>query len=212
MTIRFGMFTLDEERRQLTKDGEPLPLSPKAFQLLRMLVAQRPRVVSKEKIIEALWPDVAVEEANVRNLIAEVRDAVGADLIRTAHRLGYAFEGAVHAGPRIAARLEDTLRAYPLVDGASVIGRDPSCAVALDARGVSREHARIRFSAGTARLEDLGSKNGTWVNGARIDCPVVLREGDKVAIGTLTLTYRLQDAAGTTSSLDLQLPPRPDVC
>jgi DNA-binding winged helix-turn-helix (wHTH) protein len=202
MSIRFGRFALIEERRQLTKNGERVPLSPKAFQLLQILIARRPNVVPKEKIIQELWPDVAVEEANVRNLIAEVRDAVGHDLIRTAHRLGYAFEGTAHATDRIAARLDDSTRAYPLAEGANVIGRDLSCAIALDARGVSRCHARIQLASGNAAVEDLGSKNGTWVNGSRIEASVTLHEGDQIRIGTLILTFHLQNQSNSTTSLD----------
>jgi len=212
MSIRFGDFMLDEERRQLTKCGQPAALSPKAFQMLQLLIAERPKVVPKEKIIEELWPDVAVEEANVRNLVAEIRDAIGPDLIRTVHRFGYAFEGAASTGLRIAARLDDASRTYPLVDGTNIIGRDLGCAVALAAHGVSRQHARLHLASGTAKLADLGSKNGTWVNGSRIESPVVLQHGDRLGIGTLTLTFHVENGGGTTSSLDLQLPPRRDVC
>src|SRR4051794_6777170 len=96
MAIRFDEFVLDAGTRQLTLRGDAIPLSPKALQLLQVLIDESPRVVSKEEIIERLWPDVTVEEANVRNLIAEVRPALSDDdrapkYIRTAHRFGYAF-------------------------------------------------------------------------------------------------------------------------
>jgi len=202
MSIRFGRFALHEERRQLTKNGESVPLSPKAFDLLRLLVAQRPNVVPKEEIIEELWPDVAVEEANVRNLVAELRNALGQSLIRTAHRFGYAFEGVALAGEHIHARLDDSSQAYPIAEGTTVIGRDLSCAVALDAHGISRQHARIFLAGGTAELEELGSKNGTWVNGSRIESPVSLHEGDKIRIGALTLTFHLHPESESTTSLN----------
>jgi len=201
MSIRFGRFAILEERRQLTRNGEPVPLSPKAFQLLQILIAQRPNVVPKEKIIEELWPDVAVEEANVRNLVAELRDALDPNLIRTVHRFGYAFEGIAYTGDRVRARLDDSSHAYPLIEGTSVIGRDLTCAVALDAHGVSRQHARISLAGGAAELEDLGSKNGTWVNGSRIDSPVSLHEGDTIRIGLLILTFHLHTEDGSTTSL-----------
>jgi DNA-binding winged helix-turn-helix (wHTH) protein len=201
MSIGFGRFALIEERRQLTKDGEPLALSPKAFQLLQMLIGQRPNVVPKDKLIELLWPDVTVEEANVRNLIAEIRDAIGNDLIRTVHRFGYAFEGAVRTTERVAARLDDALRAYPVAEGTTMIGRDLNCAIVVDARGVSRQHARIHLAAGTAELEDLGSKNGTLVNGVRVESLTPLSEGDKIQIGTVMLTFHLHTQSDSTSSV-----------
>ena len=203
MSVRFGRFALIEERRQLTKDGEPVPLSPKAFRLLQILIEQRPNAVPKEQVIEQLWPDVAVEEANVRNLIAEIRGAIGNDMVRTVHRFGYAFEGVAFAGQRIAARLDDAARTYPLAEGVNIIGRDLHCAVAFDARGVSRQHARIQLAGGIAFVEDLGSKNGTWVNGSRIETKAPLHDGDKIRFGMATLTFRLQTQKDTTTTLEM---------
>ncbi len=205
MSTRFGQFVFDEERRQLTKDGQPVAVSPKAFQLLQILLEERPKVVPKQQLIERLWPDVVVEEANVRNLIAEIRRVTGANLIRTVHRFGYAFEApALDVNSRRpGARLDDATRTYPLMEGLSVIGRDDRCAVSLDARGVSRQHAQIRIAAGSAAVEDLGSKNGTWVNGARITAAVPLREGDTIRVGVVTLTYRMNATEERTTTVDL---------
>jgi DNA-binding winged helix-turn-helix (wHTH) protein len=204
VSTRFGRFELDEECRQLTDAGRAVPLSPKAFQLLQILVRERPKVVPKQTLIDELWPDTFVEEANVRNLIAEIRRATGADLIRTAHRFGYAFEGTAASsrsrGP--AARLDDATNTYPLGDGVNVIGRDAACQVALDRRGVSRRHAQIRISDGSASIEDLGSKNGTWVNGTRITGAVPLNEGDSIRAGVVTLTYRVNVTDPSTETLN----------
>ena len=65
-------------------------------------------------------------------------------------------------------------REIVLMEGANVIGREPDATIQIDARGVSRHHARILVSRGDATLEDLGSKNGTHVNGRRITTPAPL--------------------------------------
>ena len=98
MRIRFGSFTLDGDTRQLTQDKRELHLTPKAFDLLMALAAERPNVLSKTDLQQRLWPDTFVAEANLSNLVGEIREAL-ADRghtpvwIRTAHGVGYAFCG-----------------------------------------------------------------------------------------------------------------------
>lgn len=98
MRIRFGPFTLDLESRQLTNAGEEIHLEPKAFELLSALVLERPKVLSKADLQERLWPGTFVAEANLSNLVAEIRAALGDParaprFVRTAHGVGYAFCG-----------------------------------------------------------------------------------------------------------------------
>jgi DNA-binding winged helix-turn-helix (wHTH) protein len=209
--IRFGEFAFDVETRQLTRAGEPVHLTPKAFQLLQILLEKRPAAVSKEELIEMLWPDVLVEEANLKNLIAEIRTALGdagpnPRVIRTAHRFGYAFsreareEASSVEGTH--ARLLDGDKAYQLITGENLIGREPDCRIVLDAPGVSRHHARIRVSLDQAILEDLGSKNGTWLNGRRIDAPIELHHRDKIRIGVVTVTFTSAQRLETTATVE----------
>jgi DNA-binding winged-HTH domains len=96
--IRFGAFTLDLDTRQLTQGGREIHLAPKAFDLLVTLVLDRPKVLSKSVLQERLWPETFVSEANLSNLVAEIREAIGDRartplFIRTAHGFGYAFCG-----------------------------------------------------------------------------------------------------------------------
>src|SRR5438093_1073026 len=79
---------------------------------------------------------------------------------------------------------------------AIVIGRDQDCDVPLDDTRVSRRHARLRVDAtGTATLEDLGSTNGTFVNGRRIEGATVVHEGDSISIGNSRTTLAGDAAA-----------------
>src|SRR5688572_1480256 len=98
--IRFGLFTLDDRTRQLLKGERPVALSPKALELLLTLASRQPEVLSKAELQERLWPKTFVSEANLSNLVAEVRAALGdrpraPRFIRTAHGFGYAFCGDV---------------------------------------------------------------------------------------------------------------------
>ena len=96
--ISFGAFTLNLETRQLLAGERQVHLTPKAFELLRALIVDRPKVLSKAMLQDTLWPDTTVIEANLANLVAELRAALGDQarapvFIRTAHGYGYAFCG-----------------------------------------------------------------------------------------------------------------------
>ena len=101
MQVRFGPFLLDSESRELLRDSSRVLLSPKAFDLLCILVAGRPKAISKRELQERLWPATFVVEKNLANLVSEIRDAIGDDpsdprFIRTVPRFGYAFRETVH--------------------------------------------------------------------------------------------------------------------
>ena len=103
MQVRYGTFVLDPETRELLRDGHRVSLSPKAFDLLSILVAHRPKAISKSDLQERLWPATFVVEKNLANLVSEIRDAIGDDpsrprFIRTVHRFGYAFRETVPRG------------------------------------------------------------------------------------------------------------------
>lgn len=201
MRISIGACVFDSARRVLERDGRPVHLSPKAFALLEILVSERPHAVSRRVLLDRVWPDVTVEEQNVKNLIVEIRAGLGADrgAVVTLPRFGYALTG--EATSDLNARLVSATHSYPLVFGENVIGRDTLCAVSLPVTGVSRRHARIAVGGASATLSDLGSKNGTWCNGERIVTEVELRDGDSVRIGIVTLTYRVGTELSETTTL-----------
>ena len=106
MRVVFDEFALDTDTRQLTRGDEALRLSPKAFRLLELLIAARPRALAKQELMERLWPDTFVVEANLSNLVGELRAALGdasqrPRFIRTLQRFGYAF---IHQPPGDAPR------------------------------------------------------------------------------------------------------------
>ena len=215
MKVRFGSVVLDTASRQLTEAGAAKHLSPKAFDLLAMLVERRPAVVEKAAIRQRLWPDTHVVEASLTNLVAEVRGVLtDSSLLRTVHGVGYAFDGEaveVEAGRASeAARPAATPfwivwkdRPIVLAPGDNVIGRDAACAVWIDAGGVSRKHARIRVPAdgnpAGALIDDLNSTNGTFIGRRRVTDGHPLENGDRIKLGDATLIFRaLKDADAPT--------------
>ena len=212
MALRFGDCLFDPESRQLFHGGAPVPLSPKAFALLEILVRNRPRAMAKSELQEALWPDTFVVEANLANLVAELREAMGEKghrdgCLRTVHGFGYAFSGeaagnsGVRAGLASAFSLVRDGRALPLAAGENVIGRDPQAAVFVDDSTVSRRHARVTVKGNEAFLEDLGSKNGTTVGGRAPDASRGLRHGDAILVGSVLFTVRVASPPGETATL-----------
>jgi DNA-binding winged helix-turn-helix (wHTH) protein len=199
MRAVFGDCVLDGEARLLHRAGRPVHLTTKAFDLLRALLERRPRVVSKADAQELLWPDVHVSEANLPNLVAEVRAALEDDarcprFVRTVHGIGYAFcgeasvTGVTAGGLPIVYRLEWDGGLIALAEGEYLLGRHVESIVPTDAAGVSRRHARLRVADGRAVLEDLGSRHGTFVNGQRLRAPAVLGTGDRFRLGPLPFT------------------------
>jgi len=206
--VPFGEFVLDADTRELRRGPNSVPLSPKAYELLETLVANRPKALSKIAIQETLWPGTFVVEKNVVNLIAEIREALGDDathprFVRTVHRFGYSFREAPAddgplGAPQARFRLIWASGRAGIGEGEHVLGRDPDLKMFLDAPGVSRRHAVIRVVGEQATVEDLGSKNGTFVGNEQLNAPRVLADGDVIKIGSLALTITALRTWGST--------------
>jgi DNA-binding winged helix-turn-helix (wHTH) protein len=211
MQIRFGLFSLDTDRRLLLHGDEPRHLSPKGLELLQLLVASRPRALSKAELHERLWPSVFVSEATLSSLVAEVRSALGESahsggFVRTVHRYGYAFNGeAVESGAQLRTSANRTkcwiiweFGQVALSQGEHLLGRAGDVAVWLESPTISRHHAKIVVTDEHATIEDLASKNGTFRRSERIASPVVLADGDELRLGSVAVTFRITGAAGST--------------
>ena len=206
MRIRFGPFTVDSETRQLRRQELEIHLSPKAFDLLCMLLERRPKVVGKAELHRRIWPDTFVVDANLNVLIGEVRKAVADKaerprFVRTVHGIGYAFCGEAQdlEAPAATARAATPRfwlawgnQTFPLSEGDNIIGRDPQCSVWLDVSGVSRQHARIQIDSATrtVALDDLNSTNGTFLRRSQVRTREPLTDGDIIKIGSVELRFR----------------------
>lgn len=220
MPLRFAGCTLDPDARRLFRGDTEIHLSPKAFEVLLALVENRPRALSKQDLLDRVWPDVFVSEVSVARAVNEIREGLGESprsgrVVRTVHAYGYAFAADVETaeppsspGQRAVCRLVSRDREYGLGDGAHLIGRDASADIELDSPKVSRRHARVTVRGGEAVVEDLGSKNGTLVNGSRLEAPHVLAPGDGIRIGGFVLQFARDRREGPTETelTDPQVP------
>jgi hypothetical protein len=161
-----------------------------------MLIAAAPDAVSRDQLYSGLWPDTYVDEANLPNLVAELRKALDDDsrnprFIKTVHGFGYSFIGALESdGAWSTFVLQWGGREFPLREGVSVIGRDVSADVQIESAGVSRRHASISASDGTATIRDLDSKNGTFVDGLRVTARTVVSSDSEIRVGSAVLRVR----------------------
>jgi DNA-binding winged helix-turn-helix (wHTH) protein len=109
----FGSFSLNEAEQQLLRNGEPVRLAPKAFDVLRVLIHNRGCLVTKEKLLEEVWPDAFVEEANLSVNVASVRKALDKgdewQCIETVPKRGYRFVAPVSKVTTESARAREEL-------------------------------------------------------------------------------------------------------
>ena len=213
MQVRFGEFTLDTESHLLLQNDAVRHVSPKAFELLHLLLEHRPRALSKAELHGRLWPATFVSDATLSSLVAEVRAALGETagrlrFVRTVHRFGYAFNGTAN-GPTTRMQPSDRRPQCCVIwewgqirleDGEHLLGRDVDVAVWLESPTVSRHHARLHVTGRDVTIEDLGSKNGTYLRGKRVRKPSPVADGDEIELGSIPITVRVLDTSGSTET------------
>jgi DNA-binding winged helix-turn-helix (wHTH) protein len=210
----FGALRVDAGARSLARGSARVHLTRKAFDLLLLLLESRPDAVSKERIFARLWPETFVEESSLQTLIHEIRQAIDdpgtPSWIRTVRGIGYCFDGSVLVSsqpPAVsppnqpAAWLVGESTRVALRYGENTIGREGHDVIEIDAPTISRLHARILVGE-VASIEDLGSKNGTWVQAERLHAVRTIRDGDVVRLGSVTFTFRLARPPQATESID----------
>src|SRR6266576_2313428 len=111
---RFGEFTVDGEQKVLLRNDSPLPLAPKVFDTLLILLDNRGRIVQKEELMKRLWPDSFVEESNLTFNIQQLRKALGDNarqprFIETVARRGYRFIAEVNGNSALASATKSEL-------------------------------------------------------------------------------------------------------
>src|SRR6516165_12094445 len=96
MRLQFADCVLDLSTRQLERQGKNVPLEPKMYELLEVLIKRRPAVATNNELDELLWPNVYVARTSLTRLVSELRSVLGdtprdSRIIRTAYKTGYAF-------------------------------------------------------------------------------------------------------------------------
>jgi DNA-binding winged helix-turn-helix (wHTH) protein len=220
--VRFGVFELDLRTAELRKKGIKVHLQEQPFQVLAMLTERAGDLVTREELRQRLWPDAVFVDFDIglNKAVAKLRTALGDSaesprFVETLERRGYRFiadvvyaeqsgdtgTGRLAANPPAAPRIVRLLwddRAIPLAEGVHAIGRDPGAAVWIDSSTVSRRHASITVRPDALSIEDHASRNGTFVNGHRIDARCALTHGDEIRVGPACLVVSASAALGST--------------
>ena len=204
MHVQFAEFTFDTESRQLCRGDVDCHVTPKAFELLRVLIDARPRALSKSELHERLWPDTFVSDSTLTSVVAELRDVLGegartSRFIRTVFRFGYTFTGQVTDVARLAMPAGQSGYRFWLMwgsgqialgDGTHLLGRHADVSVWLESPTVSRHHARLCLAGHEATIEDLGSTNGTYLRGQLVTSPSPVHDGDEIRLASIPLRLR----------------------
>jgi DNA-binding winged helix-turn-helix (wHTH) protein len=209
--FRFGEFELDVAAFTLQRSGTPVRLEKIPMEVLVLLVEHAGTLVARDRIHAALWgADVFLDrDAAINTAMRKIRKALGEDadrlrFVETVVGKGYRFVGpivpeSVDAEHRVAScRLTRGTHSFALQNGDNLIGRDPDVHVFLDHPSVSRRHARLSITADRVTLEDLNSRNGTYVDGRGITSPTELRDGTVIGVGPITLTFVSPSAVAST--------------
>jgi DNA-binding winged helix-turn-helix (wHTH) protein len=200
----------------ITRRAEPVHVCPKAMDVLVALARSAGEVVPQVVLIDTVWARRFVGESVLKTAVSELRTALGDDartqrVIQTIAKRGYRLVAAVEwiaqrapspaaAGPDSPFVLILGPRRIPLTQGATLLGRAPELQARIDSIKVSRHHARITVANGLAVLEDLGSKNGTFVGGRKVEAPVELADGDQITLGEVALIFRVLGIPGSTAT------------
>jgi DNA-binding winged helix-turn-helix (wHTH) protein len=225
--FRFGEFELDLAAYALRRDGERIKLERIPMEALILLVERPGVLVGRSQIQAALWgADVFVEhDSAINTAVRKVRHALDdhaeeSRFIETVVGKGYRFIAPVERvrpdspvrrnNIETPAPSSDGRRAFPrycvtrgrqefiLDAGENLVGRDTDARVFVDHPSVSRRHARIAIGPRTAMLEDLKSRNGTFVDGRRVDGPAEIRHGAIIGLGPITLTFLVLSGPAST--------------
>jgi DNA-binding winged helix-turn-helix (wHTH) protein len=208
MKLEFEDCIFDTASRELLRGGTIVPIEPKMYMLLEILIQRRPEVVTNVELDESLWPNVYVERSSLTRLVSKLRTVLGdspreSRIIRTVYKTGYSFAANVAESGGTIKRVSKLFllwndRMLHLDEGENILGRSAECTLVIDATTVSRRHARITVSRGAASIEDLESTNGTFVNKNPAKVPIALNDGDEVALGTAAMRFRKSDPSAQT--------------
>jgi DNA-binding winged helix-turn-helix (wHTH) protein len=227
-SFRFGEFELDVDAYALRRSGQRIKLEKIPMEVLVLLVRKAGILVNRTEIQAAFWgSDVFVDQdAAINTAIRKIRRALGDDaehprFVETVVGKGYRFiapletragelrleRRRVDADGRSSDGLDHRLpnylvargrRQFVLDQGENLLGRDPQATVYIDHPSVSRHHARISIHPARAVLEDLKSRNGTFLDGRHIEIPTEIHHGAIIGLGPITVTFMMVPASAST--------------
>ena len=205
--FRLEDWVVEPRLGRMTRGQVVVRLRPRVMELLVLFAERAGEVVSKREIVDRVWSSGFVADNTIVHCVNELREALGdaseaPRCLQTIPRRGYRVVARVQPlgkneePPRVdTARYELVAKGWSafLVDGENLIGRGGDARIVTESARVSRHHARILVSRDGVVIEDLGSKNGTFVGERRIDAPTPLTDGDEVRIGDVSLQFRCRE-------------------
>jgi len=210
-SFRFAEFELDVAAYALRRAGQRIRLEKIPMEVLVLLVRKAGILVNRAEIQAALWgSDVFVEhDSAINTAVRKLRRALEDDaehprFLETVVGKGYKFIAPLEtSSAALGRRLPNFLvtrgkRQFVLDRGENLLGRDPDAAVYIDHPSVSRRHACISIHSARAVLEDLKSRNGTFLDGRHIETATELQHGAIIGLGPITLTFVVLPAVAST--------------
>jgi DNA-binding winged helix-turn-helix (wHTH) protein len=210
-----GEWCVEPALDRISRGHEVVQVPPRVMQVLLCLADHPGQVLTKQQLIGRVWDKEFVTESALTRCVAILRRLLGDEarqpryleniprrgyrLLKSPQALSETQEEAL-AQAQSVCWLSYGERRFVLSDGENVIGRAPDAAVHIDSKEVSRYHARVKLTGSHATVEDLGSKNGTFVGGRRLDSACELRNGDSLAVGSLLMEFRVSDPQGSTDT------------
>jgi DNA-binding winged helix-turn-helix (wHTH) protein len=193
-------------QRLLASDGRDLT---RLFYETRLLLSRNPDspdvLVLLDQVRSAMDPSAFAASMGAAATAAILNKTLSPDLAyayaRSAARAAAeALPDAQLDGPAARCWLWSEMGRFPLREGDNVLGRGEDARVVLESSMVSRHHARVTVRGDVALIEDLGSKNGTYVGDERVSTPRQLQEGDQIRVGAFVLAFHRPDPSSSTSS------------
>jgi DNA-binding winged helix-turn-helix (wHTH) protein len=210
-SFRFGEFELDVGAYVLRRAGQRIRLEKIPMEILVLLVRNAGMLVSRTEIRSALWgSNVYVDHnAAINTAIRKIRRVLADDaetprFVETVIGKGYRFSAplaTVAADRRPNYLVMRGKRQFVLDRGENLLGRDPAAAVYIDHPSVSRRHACISIESPRAVLEDLRSRNGTFVDGQQIERPTEIQHGAIIGLGPIMLTFVVLPRSASTQPM-----------
>jgi DNA-binding winged helix-turn-helix (wHTH) protein len=212
--LTIGEWRVQPDLGRATRDDRLVHLEPRVMDVLVCLAERAGEVVSREEIIDVVWATEFIAANTLTHAIAEIRHALCDDArtpsyIQTIPKRGYRLIARVEFDdprPRasnarrygLALMVDD--RSTPLVNGEYLIGRTDEADIRVDTPEVSRRHAVLVVRRGTVSVEDLGSKNGTFLDGRPVTGREVVRPGAIIRLGRHTARIRVVGAETDTET------------
>ena len=213
-TFHLGEWLVEPTLNRVSRDDITVQLEQRVMAVLIFLSRHAGELVTRRNLVDSVWDEGFVADNTITHAVTELRKAFRDNardplFIETIHRRGYRLIAPVAFNETPSVMSSGAIRSFlaivrdleiPLHEGVSLIGRSPDVEITIRSMKVSRHHARITVAGRSASLEDLDSKNGTFLNGTRVNQELPLSCGDLISIGRVTETILFVAAleGGTT--------------